>query len=169
MTMGTIWIQYSSPTNCVFHILQEVGVERNQSIWITHAHLNKIVNIARANHVAGLMRALRHVSVIWVVDFLLMFSNFFRLDLHNITRVASTKLWWNILQKSDFKSDLPWFSYGARKCTFIDFLTRDTRLVLPIVFAIAFTIVINVWRCLLTHLPLWCLISILIEPHTSQI
>ena len=44
------------------------------------------------------------------------------LDLHNKTHVCTCKFTMKHMRKPDWKSDLPLFSYGNRKCMFVDFL-----------------------------------------------
>jgi hypothetical protein len=63
------------------------------------------------------------------------------------------------LQKPDWKSDLPKFSYGYHKCVFVDFLAGDMGL--PIVFTFECRDVINIWRCSPIspkHVSLWGLL-----------
>jgi hypothetical protein len=43
-------------------------------------------------------------------------------NLHNQSCVASTILWWNIKRKLEWRSNLPWLSYGCWKCMLVDFL-----------------------------------------------
>ena len=50
-----------------------------------------------------------------------VFSNFYWLDLHDKNRVAIEKSTMKYLQKSGWKSDLPWFSYGYQKCKLVGF------------------------------------------------
>jgi hypothetical protein len=61
----------------------------------------------------------------YLVDFS-CFSSSYKLDLHNKIRVASPNVWWKHMQKSDWKSDLPWCRYGYRKCLFVDFMFSNS-------------------------------------------
>ena len=97
-----------------------------------------------------------------------MLFNFYQLDLHNKTCVALSKSIMKLIQKPHWKSDLPLFSYGYRKCMFVDFLTW----VLPVVFTIERRVVINKWDVVqsLLNMCLYDIYSlILTEPHTDQI
>ena len=51
------------------------------------------------------------------------FSNFHWLDLHNKSCDALANPWWSI-GKIDWNTNLPLFSYGFRKCMFVNFLTH---------------------------------------------
>ena len=55
-----------------------------------------------------------------VTPFVVHVSNFSQLSSHNKTCVALANLQWNHQQKSDWKSNLPLFSYGYQKCIFVD-------------------------------------------------
>ena len=58
-------------------------------------------------------------GVLWFV-----FRVLHRVGLHNETHVASLpNRRWDVCKKTDWKSDLPWLSYGSRKCVFVDFLS----------------------------------------------
>jgi hypothetical protein len=87
-----------------------------------------------------------------------MFSVVLKLNLHNETCAAWANLRWRIRKKSHWNSDLPWCSYGYRKCTFVRFI-QNTE-VLSIVFTVACGVDYKTWRLNLIsfkHVTLWCL------------
>ena len=61
----------------------------------------------------------------------------------NLCRIRKSMM--THLQKSDWKSDLPWLSFGYWKVMFVVFLIGYIG-ILPIVFAIECRVVINTWR-----------------------
>ena len=85
-----------------------------------------------------------------------MFSDFYRLDLLNRTRIALAKFVMKHqkkrkkkkkkMLKMDWKWGLPWFSYGCQKCMFCWLLDVMHSQVLPIVFIIECRIVVIIWR-----------------------
>ena len=63
------------------------------------------------------------VSGTWVCFFVcFVFSNFCWLDSTQQDLFCVNKSPMKHIQKTDWKSDVPWFSYGYRKCMFVDFL-----------------------------------------------
>ena len=74
------------------------------------------------------------------------------------------------LEKPGWKSNVPWFSYGYRKCMFVNFLTEYIDP--PIVSIIECRIVINIWRrspISFKYMSLWCWLFDPPELHTDQI
>lgn len=70
---------------------------------------------------------LSSVRYTWVLFGLCFSCPSYRLDLHNENKFVGTSSAnprWKHLQQLDWRSDLPWLSYGRRTCVFVDLLIR---------------------------------------------
>ena len=106
------------------------------------------------------------MGVIWFVFF--MFSNLYRLDLHNKTRVALANQRWNIYKKTDWKLDLPYLVMIIEKRMFVVFLSwkHKSSQLCTLLSVDQFLVFQNVILISLKHVSLQCL---LFNPHQNHI
>ena len=110
-------------------------------------------------------KATVHCKVCGVLQFLFLFlfSSFYQIDSHHETCVAFCKSAMKHPQKSDWKSGFLWFSYGYRKCMFVDWIHKFSPSCL--LLSVEFEYVWSLNVCLY-GLCFWILT---LQPHTNYI
>ena len=133
--------------------------------YLSHTLIKLMMNHTKAGHEGTYTRVTKLYGM-WVwFGLIFMFSNFYRLDLHNKTCVAWANPQWNICKNRIENRTSPYVVMGTRGACFLIF-ELDTQ-VLPIVFIIECRVLINIWRCSpisIKHVSLWYL---LFHPHRT--
>ena len=92
-------------------------------MWCFPVYMNPIPGV---KFIWGILGTISVITYVGVIRFIFMFSNsLFRFDLHNETCISKSMMKHH--ETWHWKSDLPWFSYGYRKCMFVDTLTKLHR------------------------------------------